>query len=520
MIMKKKSDRRADVQATSAKSSPKGEKETNKRISDPVTGTTKLDGPANQDGSEDIRDISDKPIDGENSLQLQEQIQLEERYGIDADTNIIQGAQVRHPNRNADKTGFNRRISVKSPAAKRKKTSTNTSVGNTVPAEEITNLNKEALLELANFGGDVCISVYMPRHQSANGLTTVVDATLFKALLQQCERTHTDGSPVELARVLRPAYDLARNDQFWRSQNGGGLAFFIADGFLKYVALPAEPETATLVNSSFLLSPLVPFVLNEEHFYLLVISKKQSKLFRGDKFGLRYVSVPEMPNGIADVVHLEEKDDQNLIRSGSSGGGSGAVYHGTGSSRPDDKENIAMYLAEVDSTIRKEVLRDSQVPLLLAGVGYLIPIYRKVTHYNNVWDTALTGNREFENDATLHAEAMEAMREYFERPKKQALADYGNRSATERTSLTIDDIVRAAYYKRIETLFVGKKARLSGSYDDVQDLLTVHASEQPGDDNLIDKTVLKTLLSGGKVYVLDEHEMPANRMMAAVMRYA
>ena len=53
-----------------------------------------------------------------------------------------------------------------------------------------------------------------------------------------------------------------------------------------------------------------------------------------------------------------------------------------------------MYLAEVDNTIRKEVLRDSTAPLLLASVGYIIPIYKKVTHYNNVWEAALTGNRD------------------------------------------------------------------------------------------------------------------------------
>jgi hypothetical protein len=498
MNMKKNSDREGSVHMLSASSTPTPDKTS-----------------PNKDKNDQSLSI------GENDAQLKNQFDLEERYGIDPDTNMIEGAQVRHPNRPEDKSNGGRRAGAKSSTVRHQRRAKEPDASNNtlVMPEELTNLSKETLVELSSIQGGTCISVYMPTHRPINGSATAVDAILFKTLLQQCERMREGDDAALLARVLRPAHELIRNESFWRSQTGAGLAFFFAENFFKYASLRAAPETQTTVNHSFLVSPLLPFVQDQAHFYLLVISKKQSKLFRGDRFGLNYISVPEIPNGIEDVVHLEEKDDQNLIRSGSSGGGGGAVYHGTGSSRPDDKDNIAMYLAEVDSTIRKEVLRDSQAPLLLAGVGYIIPIYRKITRYNNVWDIALTGNREFENDAALHAEALEAMRDYFERPKKQALADYGNKSATQLTSFILDDIVRAAHYKRIEVLFVDKKASLWGSFDEVNDQLTVHASEVPGDDNLIDKIVLKVLLSGGSVYMLDQHEMPVNRMMAAVMRY-
>ena len=320
--------------------------------------------------------------------------------------------------------------------------------------------------------------------------------------------------------MLAPAYELVRNGDFWREQTAQGLVFFLAKGYFKHIALPSPPKPQTVVNSSFVISPLLPYFYNSEHYYLLVMSKKQSKLFRGDRFGLTFIPLDEMPNGVEDVVHLEEKDDENLFRSGSSGGGGGAVYHGTGSSRPDDKENIAMYLAEVDSTIRKEVLRDSTAPLLLAGVGYLIPIFKKVTKYNHVWDQAITGNVEYEDDAKLFSAASEIMREYFDDAKKKALSDFGNKSATDLTAHIIDDIIRAAYYKRIDTLFVSNNARLWGTFDDINDKLVVHATETPTDHDLVDRTILKTVLAGGKVFMLDENEMPMRRMMVATMRYA
>ena len=112
------------------------------------------------------------------------------------------------------------------------------------------------------------------------------------------------------------------------------------------------------------------------------------------------------------------------------------------------------------------------------------------------------------------------MQEYFEEAKIKALNDYGNKSATGLTAHIIDEIVRAAYYRRIDTLFVSKNARLYGSFDDINDKLIVHASETPTDHDLIDRTILKTVLSGGKVFMLDENEMPMRRMMLAIMRYS
>jgi len=393
--MKKNSDREEKVQTLSASSTQ-------------TSTTTSI----NNNKKKNDKSLS---IDDSDDL-LKNKLDLEERYGIDPDTNMIEGAQVRHPNRPEDKSNGGRRAGAKSSPVRNQRRTNDSNAGNigAIP-EELTKLSRETLIELSNPHGGTCVSIYMPTHQSINGPVTAAGATLFKSLLQQCERAHEGKDATQLASILRPAHELLRNENFWRSQSAVGLAFFIAEDFFKYASLRAAPETQTIVNDFFSVSPLLPFVQDQAHFYLLVISKKQSKLFRGDRFGLNYIPVPEIPNGIEDVVHLEEKDGQNLIRSGSSGGGGGAVYHGTGSSRPDDKDNIAMYLAEVDSTIRKEVLRDSQAPLLLAGVGYLIPIYRKVTHYNNVWDTALTGNREFDNDAALHAGALEAMHDYFER---------------------------------------------------------------------------------------------------------
>ena len=452
-----------------------------------------------------------------NDKTLNEQFKLEDKYGIDPDTNEVSGIKVSHPNRNADKDDDRKRTeSAKKESDKSRNKTLSENQSGTTP-ERITSLSKDVLEELFSYDGDVCMSAYLASHQTGVEVNEQTAPILFKNFLQQAAQ-ELGSRNKNAAQWLEPGYALLRNEDFWKTINAQGIAFFISKGFFKYILLPAAPVEQVQVNHTFLISPLVPYIQNRDYFYLLVISKKQSKLFRADRIGIQYIPLAEMPNGIDDVVHLEEKDDQTLFRTGSSGAGGGANYHGIGSAN-DEKENIAMYLAEVDSTIRQEVLHNEHVPLLLAGVDYLIPIFKRVTHYNNVWDASLTGSHEYDSEQTLHSESIQLMHSYFDERKRKAIADYGDQSATERTSSIPDDVIRAAFYSRISTLFIRKDAQLWGTFDEQNDKLVLRETEQPGDENLADKTVLKTILNGGTVYILDEQEVPQGSTVAAIMRY-
>jgi hypothetical protein len=366
---------------------------------------------------------------------LAEQFDLEEKYLIDPDTDRVEGTKMRHPNRNAEKD-TDRKITEgqkKNSDKSRNQTLTEDFSG-IVPGEYMGELSRDVLATLTAYSG-TCVTIYLPSHRTGAEVNDQVDPILFKNLVQQAASRLKEQSNdnAMVMRILEPAYSLLRNEEFWRTQPPG-IAFFMSDGFFNYIKLPGAPEQLVWVNSSFLVSPLVPFLLHDEYFYLLVISKKQAKLFRADNYQAKYINVNDLPNGIEDVVHLEEKEDQKLFRTGSSGAGGGANYHGMGAGKPDEKENISMYLAEVDNTLWSEVLHRENVPLVLAGVDYLIPLYKKVTKYKPVWDEHLTGNQEFENEQELFRQARKSLEPYFQQRTEKALAAYGNRSATELTS--------------------------------------------------------------------------------------
>jgi hypothetical protein len=157
--------------------------------------------------------------------------------------------------------------------------------------------------------------------------------------------------------------------------------------------------------------------------------------------------------------------------------------------------------------------------LLLAGVEYEIPLYRKACDYHNVWHEALTGNRERQDKHALYKDAMEIMKPYFEQSKKKALELYMNNSASSKTTSIVEDIVPAAYFSQISHLFVAKGAHIWGTFDEVNNRLNIHNTPDEGGEHLIDNTVEKTLANGGEVYLLEKEEMPADAPMAAILRY-
>jgi hypothetical protein len=148
-------------------------------------------------------------------------------------------------------------------------------------------------------------------------------------------------------------------------------------------------------------------VNTQQYFFVLILSKKQAKFYRGDQSGFTQIEISELPHGIDDVVHFEEKDGQNLFRTGSSGAGGGANYHGIGSGVPDEKENISMYLKEVDRTLWKEVLNKEKAPLILGGVDYIVSMYKGLSQYKNILDETISGNVENEDRHKIYKRVKE-----------------------------------------------------------------------------------------------------------------
>ncbi len=453
--------------------------------------------------------------------QLEQDQKMTEKYTKGPDT-LSENVHLLHPNRNTNKKrDYIQEADPDNPSDKTVTEKFKEEYTGTAPAEMLGIFSRDTFATLADFSSAICISFYLPTHRKGIEVNEQYDLIEYKNLLQDAEAALNKRKieEIEIKKLLKPGYDLLGNDAFWHNLPQG-LAFFIADGYFQYARLPFSPQKQMLIDKKFFISPLVEAMVEPEYFYLLVMSKKQVKFFRADKFGIEHLPVDELPAGIDDVVHFEEKDDQKLFRTGGSGAGGGANYHGIGAGKPDEKENVSLYLKEVDNTLWKSVLHNETAPLLLAGIEYMIPLYREVSHYKFIWPDAIAhGGLEREPDSALYDMAMKKMEPYFRQRLNDAMREYFNQSAKPLTSTLPSVIIPAAYYGRVKYLFVAKDEHIWGRFDEQNNLLFMDKEQKGDDDCLVDQSVIRTILNGGEAFLLTRENMPDQSTLAAVMRY-
>lgn len=450
---------------------------------------------------------------------LDQYLDISDKYTTDADT-LAPGVPLRHPNRNTEK-GQERFKNQQDRQDRKTEGLTFTEESTPVIAEELpASLASETFSELADYNGTHCVSLFIDTHAAGVEVNERYDLITFKNALQDVTtRLSQKGlNKPAIEKLLEPGYELLRNDGFWVKQTPG-LAVFIAEGYFKYLKLPFSPQAEMVIENSFYITPLVPLLRNNGHFFVAVISKKQLKLFRADAFGIEHIPVAGLPQGMEDA-QAPDKDNETTFRIGGVGGDGAANYHGHGGgNNVDDKAKIATFLETCDDIIWKEILHDETAPLLIAGVEYLIPIYKSVTDYKYVWDDALTGSYEYVESASLHKQAKEKMEPYFKQRETKALELYGNQSATALTSSIPADVIPATYYGRVAHLFVARGHHIWGTFDEMNNELTLHEEQQPESEDLVDHAVVRALLTGGEVHLIEKDKMPADSGLAAIFRY-
>jgi hypothetical protein len=431
---------------------------------------------------------------------------ITEKY-TDGEDELTPDVPLRHPNRNTSKGEETYKGKENNEASNKSKNEHFAEpLTDTVPVELPELMSREIIAQLAEYKSDCCISIYLTTHQSGMEVNEHYDSIHFKNALQKVTKQLEEKGYEEsiIKQLLKPGYDLIRDDAFW-VQQAKGLAVFISDGYFRYLRMRYQPMEKIMVNKSFYISPLVSLLVSPEYFYLLVISKHQGKLFRADAYGMSEVPVENLPQAEGTAESLEDEEGRSNDN----------VFYGISGS----KTNTATYFKAINDILKEAVLKNEHVPLLLAGVESVVAIYRSVCDYNYVWKEALTGSHEHEDINILYPQARAIMQPYFNQRLNKALELYANQSATPLTSSIAADVIPAAHYGRISHLFIAKGEHMWGTFDEMNNELKVEGRETANNEDLVDKTVVKTLVTGGEVFMLEKEKMPAFSSIAAVMRY-
>ena len=433
---------------------------------------------------------------------------------MDGADEIADNVHVRHVNRNTTKNEGKAPVKIKNP--ERDKTNKERSVTEDFPRvapEEMPEaLTVNLFRELAAFRSEVCVSIYIPAHKKGMEVNESMDNTLFKTALNEADtllqERKTDKTKIEV--LLAPAYELVQDEMFWKNQKNG-LAVFLAANSCRYLKLNFSPETKVVAEPTFYVIPLLETLLNEKHFYLLAISKGGCRLFKGNKFGLAFIEVNDMPRDYkSEVADTGVSTTFRSIGEGAS--------HGAGDGSDTDKVYLNQYLKQVDNAVWNQVLHNKNAPLLLAGVEYVTAMFRDVSKYKNLLEDTIDGNHERKSADELFEMTKEIVAPYLDKDPSEALKRYGDLSATEKTSDEISNVISASFYGKIDSLFIHRGAAYWGSFDTMANKVTPMKKEDEASEDLIDTAVVNTIANGGEVFVLEE-QMPNGKEAAAIFRY-
>lgn len=385
-------------------------------------------------------------------------------------------------------------------------------------AEIIPNRDFKLLLE---HEGKHLVSIYIPTHKKGEEVNEGQDILQYKNTLKDVDYQLKESGMSEknVKKFLAEAYGLIEDREFWHRQSAS-LAIFIGKKIFEKFKLPIRTGPYFHVGPNFYIKPLIPLFNENGQFYMLTLSKENIKLFYCSRF-----SLSEMPlKDEAPVSQQEALKWDNPERSVQHHYGDKAaqspIYHGHGNMKDVEKKDLERYFEKLDKGLLR-LLRDRQLPLILVGIDEEVGAYKNISHYPALVDEFVGLDPKSKKYKELHQEAYEKVQAHLNKQKDKAIERFHKLAGTEKTAMDVEKIIRAGHYQEIDAVFLSRNSDdIWGTFDRKNDKLEIHDMFKSGDEKLLNKTAIETLKNGGKVYLVDDEQMPAeNTEAAALLRF-
>jgi hypothetical protein len=380
-------------------------------------------------------------------------------------------------------------------------------------------ITKNELTHLLNGRrGGPHVSLFLPTVRA--GAETQQNPIRLKNLLREAAGRLVERGmeKADAEQLLAPARELVDDYDFWQHQ-ADGLAVFLADGFFRSYRLPIAFQDLAAVEDRFHLKSLFPMFNVEGRFFILALSQKEVRLLEGDRYRVWEVELADVPKSLAEALGTELTEPNIQVHSASPAAQrGGSVFHGQGSGEDDSKAEIRKFFHMLDGGLR-EFLGDGQAPLVLAGVDYLLPIFREATDYPHLVGEGVTGSPHDLPARELHAKAWKVVKPVLAERRRQAAERFGDLSGQGRSSAELEAVVPAAVDGRVDTLFVPRGVRRWGGFDGDARQVELHGEQTTGSEDLLDLAAVHTFLNSGTVYAVAPDEVPGQGEVAAVFRY-
>ncbi|MGJ3243943.1 MAG: hypothetical protein ACFE0O_13455 [Opitutales bacterium] len=385
---------------------------------------------------------------------------------------------------------------------------------------------EEAVRGLMEARGGIRVSIYLNVDQAPpqtdknavrleNALTRAQDALVASGM----EAGQTEA-------FLAPLRELSKDRAFWLDRKAN-LGLFLDPEQLQILDLPFTVEPRVTVAERFACKAILPILSENMPVTVLCLNREDIRCFRGDRFHLESIEVPDLPKAISDVIwpddperSIQAHSAKTVSASGRSGTAIAYAIHGQG--LPDDledhqKERLFKAVAQATEHF---LVNDNDV-LIVIGVGDNIGQFHKASRENKrtVIDVLEDPASLNQNEFFAHVES--ALQPVIEK-KRRALIDAVHESVGRGEGIVdLKQAAPAAALSRLEACLVAADRFRPGVCD--PDNLKVSIATDPQAAScaidLLDYIAVETVLHGGRALAVSEKDLPENSLVAAIPRY-
>ncbi len=383
--------------------------------------------------------------------------------------------------------------------------------------------DRKKFVELSQKSSKIYVSIFVPAsRQSTNGYKE--DKIHLKNQLSQIEKDLENKyqlNPREIKELLNPASDLLKDSEFWK-YNSDLMAIYLTDGEMELVQVPVPIEDSSyFIGTKPFILPLLPEISGNGHYYLLVLNLEKIHLYEATRNVIQEIILDPEKVAVSLVAEEEDFENQQFIQGQGGVGAAGAMFHGHGEGSDEEKKKTILNYFHRMTNMLEPILNKNPLPLYLAGVDYLIPLYREANKYNHLMEGYIPGSFTVKDIDVLHQESWLLAAPFFVRDETDLLESFEAKKA-EGLALEneTEEILKAAFTGGVDTLIISKNHKhLWGKYNEDTHSIELHEKQNNGIHCLIDEASASVIRSKGEVFLLAPEKIPGDSPLAGILRY-
>lgn len=360
------------------------------------------------------------------------------------------------------------------------------------------------------------ISLYQPTHRSFP--ENKQDQIVFKKLLQVVEKSLEQLPNFNVIdAIMKPFYALKDDKEFW-NHTSDGIAVFANEKKCIVYNLDNPVNEMAVVANSFHIKPILKANQYTQRYLLLGLSRDNFSLFKGNRYSFKAIEIDkDTPRTLNEVLGFQTTDPH--LNHGSYGAGGSAMYHGHGDVQQEIDKDTEKYFRYVDSFVLDHYSKANKLPLILVSLTEHISLFKELSKNPYLIEESIAKSIDSMDIEEIQVKARKIIETINTEKNQKMVESFSNAEADAMGSSNLEEIAKAAFESRVETIFIEEDKIIPGKINPETGDIKYGDINSPDYDDVYDDLAEMVLSNGGAVFVLAKDKMPSTTGVAAIYRY-